>query len=122
MNYLKFNLNRFNFNKFIKISNYNYIMDNRYWSNGCPALMQDGRFITNHVRSAVYDQFVKNVNDIQSAHDYRLYLQQHGDEILNKERSFMIKNNTCDVNGKCLPLSGKNSQNVIPCGTCYEQK
>ena len=61
-------------------------MDNRYWSNGCPALMQDGRFITNHVRSAVYDQFVKNVNNIQSAHDYRLYLQQHGDEILNKER------------------------------------
>ena len=97
-------------------------MDNRYWSNGCPALMQDGRFITNHVRTTVFDQFIKNVNEIESAHDYRKFLQQHGDSILNKERNYMVKNNSCNMNGKCLKLSGKEPHNVIPCSTCHIQK
>ena len=97
-------------------------MDNRYWSQGCPALMQDGRFISNYVRSNVFDQFVRNVNEIKSAHDYRLFLQQNGDSILNKERAYLVKNNTCNINGKCVPLSGKEPLNVLPCGSCYEQK
>ena len=97
-------------------------MDNRYWSHGCPALMQDGRFITNYVRSNVFDQFVRNVNEIQSSHEYRLFLQQNGDSILNKERAYLVKNNSCNINGKCAPLSGKEPHNVIPCGSCYEQK
>lgn len=93
-------------------------MDNRYWANGCPALMQDGRFLTNHVRFNVFDQFIKNINEIQSVHDYRAFLQKSGDDILNKERAALVQNNTCNVNGKCLPISGKGNQNVLPCGTC----
>ena len=99
-------------------------MDNRYWSNGCPALMQDGRFITNYVRPNIIDQIIKNENNISSSHDYRLFLQKNGDSIINKEREFFIKNNTCNVNGKCLNLSNNSlffgiscddpPQNVIP--------
>ena len=59
--------------------------DNRYWSNGCPPLMSDGRFITNHVRYNVFDQFIRNMNEISNNHDYRHFLQNNGDTILNKE-------------------------------------
>ena len=102
-------------------------MDNRYWSNGCPALMQDGRFITNYVRPNIIDQIIKNENNISSSHDYRLFLQKNGDSIINKERELLLKNNTCNVNGKCLNLSNNSlyygiscddpHQNVIP-STC----
>jgi hypothetical protein len=80
-------------------------MDNRYWSNGCPALMQDGRFITNYVRTNIIDQVLKDMNAIKSSSDYRLFLQKNGDTIINNERNNLIKNNTCDINGKCVKLS-----------------
>ena len=80
-------------------------MDNRYWSNGCPALMQDGRFITNYVRTNIIDQVLREMNSIKSSSDYRLFLQKNGDTIINNERNNLIKNNSCDVNGKCVKLS-----------------
>ena len=101
-------------------------MDNRYWSNGCPALMQDGRFITNHVRFNVFDQFIRNINDIGSNHEYRSFLQSKGSDIIKLEREANIKYNSCNVNGKCLPLSGEGllrngnkNLNVLPCSTCH---
>ena len=36
-------------------------MNNRYWLEGCPPLMQDGKFITNYVRSSVYDQSIRSM-------------------------------------------------------------
>ena len=95
-------------------------MDNRYWSNGCPPLMSDGRFLTNHVRFNVVDQFIRNMNELPNNHEYRHFLQKNGDEILNKERQVLTKNNTCAVNGKCVPVSGK-ATNVLPCSTCYNK-
>jgi len=95
-------------------------MDNRYWSNGCPPLMSDGRFLTNHVRFNVVDQFIRNMNELPNNHEYRHFLQKNGDEILNKERQVLTKNNTCEVNGKCVPVSGK-ATNVLPCSTCYNK-
>jgi len=104
-------------------------MDNRYWSNGCPALMSDGRFLTNHIRFNVFDQFVRNLNEIGSTHEYRNFLQTNGGDIIKLERESLIKNNTCEVNGRCLPLSGEGikingqkSLNVLPCSTCYDNK
>ena len=104
-------------------------MDNRYWSNGCPPLMQDGRFLTNHIRFSVFDQFIRNINEINSTHEYRAFLQSKGGDIIKLERESLIKNNTCEVNGRCLPLSGdgvkingQKSLNVLPCSTCYNYK
>ena len=98
-------------------------MDNRYWSFGCPPLMSDGRFITNHVRFNVFDQFIRNMNEIPDGASYRHFLQNNGEQILNKERQALVKNNICNVNGRCLPLSGNaKKMNVLPCSTCYGQK
>jgi hypothetical protein len=80
-------------------------MDNRYWSNGCPALMQDGRFITNYLRTSIIDQVVREVNGIKSSNEYRLFLQNNTESIINKERENLLKNNTCNVDGRCVKLS-----------------
>jgi len=81
-------------------------MDNRYFKNGCPPLMQDGRFVTNYLESRVFEQYVRNVNNIGSAQEYKRFLQVHGDTIINRERAYQEKINTCSVHGKCVPLSG----------------
>lgn len=81
-------------------------MDNRYYKYGCPALMQDARFITNYIHHRQVDQIIRNVNKIDSAQEYRQFLQANGDTILNKERAIIQDVYTCKVNGLCVPLSG----------------
>lgn len=89
-------------------------MDNRYFIHGCPALMQDARFITNYTDSRVFDQFIRNVNKISSAQEYKKFLQENTEELINREREYLMKTNHCNVDGKCLPISNS----VYP--TCNE--
>lgn len=99
-------------------------MDNRYYNYNCPALMNDGRFINNYVRSSTFDQYVRNVNNINSANEYRHYLQNNGHEIINNIKGYLHQNNTCSVQGKCLPMSGPTTP-IVPAneqkGQWYEQ-
>jgi hypothetical protein len=81
-------------------------MDNRYHKYSCPALMSDGRFISSYVRSSTFDQYIRNVAEVNSATEYRHYLQNNGDNILNNLKSFNRQIGTCKVAGKCLPMSG----------------
>ena len=76
-------------------------MDNRYYKHGCPPLMSDGRFLTSYVDSSVLNQYIRDVNQIYSANDFRNFLQKEGLNIINKERQFIVENNTCEVDGKC---------------------
>lgn len=88
-------------------------MDNRYHKYNCPPLMNDGRFLTSYVRSRVFDQYIRNINGVQSAQEYRHFLQNNGDQILNNLKGHLRENNTCKIEGKCLPMSGPNSDDVI---------
>jgi hypothetical protein len=81
-------------------------MDNRHYKYGCPPLMQDGRFITNYMESRIFEQYIRNINKIESAQDYKRFLQSKGDIIMNRERDYNQENNSCSVHGKCVPLSG----------------
>jgi hypothetical protein len=81
-------------------------MDNRHFSYGCPPLMQDARFITNYMESRIFEQYIRNVNKIDSAQDFKRFLQTNGDTIIDKERAYHQQVNTCSVYGKCVPLSG----------------
>jgi len=96
-------------------------MDNRYYKYGCPALMQDGRFITNYMESRIYEQMIRNANNINSVHDYRYLLQNNGDAILDKERAFIEKKYTCNIDGKCVPLSCETEQKQCGCN-CYKKQ
>ena len=81
-------------------------MDNRYFKYECPPLMNDGRFISNYVRSSTFDQYVRTTNNIKSSNDFRHYIQNNGSELINNIKGFYRENNTCSVEGKCLPMSG----------------
>lgn len=81
-------------------------MDNRYYNYNCPPLMNDGRFINSYVRSSTFDQYIRNVNNIENGTNYRHYLQNNGHEIINNIKAYLHQNNTCSVEGKCLPMSG----------------
>ena len=88
-------------------------MDNRYVKYGCPALMQDGRFITNYLPNRTIEQYIRAINNVDSAQDYRLFLQQNGDVIMNREREYMLKQNTCQVNGICSGLDGTDTYKCV---------
>ncbi len=81
-------------------------MDNRYYNYNCPPLMNDGRFISNYVRSSTFDQYIRNFSNISNATEYRHYLQNNGNTIMNNIKGYLHQNNTCSVEGKCLPMSG----------------
>ena len=81
-------------------------MDNRYYNYSCPPLMNDGRFISNYTRSSTFDQYIRHQNKINSAHEYKHYLQNNGDKIINNIKAYLHQNNTCYVGGKCLPMTG----------------
>ena len=94
--------------------------DNRYFSYDCPPLMQDARFITNYTRQRTIDQYIRGVNNIVSAQDYKDFLQRNGDDILNKERAFNEEHNMCKIDGKCMPISvyPPNLPQLLPKPSC----
>ena len=96
-------------------------MDNRYYKHGCPALMQDGRFLTNYIRSRIFDQYIRNINNINSAQDFKLFIQNNGDDILNKQRAKLNELYTCDVSGNCVPLSNQ-SKKYVDYSSCCNKK
>ena len=95
-------------------------MDNRYHKQGCPALMADSRFITSWVDSDVVNQYIRHVNKIKSSNDFRMFLQKNGEQIINKERAFIINKNTCDVNGKCDKSSDESKKTCRGMCKCYK--
>lgn len=74
-------------------------MDNR--EPTCPALMSDRRIFRNYFDNDVFNQTVRTMNKIGDNHEYRVFLQKNAEEIINREREFTMKRNTCDVHGKC---------------------
>lgn len=89
--------------------------DNRYFSYNCPALMQDGRFITNYTRLRVFDQYIRTINKIESAQDYKDFLQMNGDTIINRERAYNDNENLCKIDSRCVPIS------VNPASECLTE-
>lgn len=91
-------------------------MDNRYFNYKCPPLMQDARFITNYTKNSSFEQYIRNINQIDSAQEYKQFLQYYGDEILNKERAYLQNINTCVIHGKCVPMNGTAKDANTACG------
>ena len=83
------------------------IMDNRYFNNNCPPLMQDARFITNYSDKRILDQQIKSINNINDAYIYKHFLQNNAENIMNNERKVIIQFNTCSINCE-TPISSLN--------------
>lgn len=76
-------------------------MDNRYYKFGCPALMNDGRFLTNHLPKRTFDQIVRDINKIDSIQNYKLYLQNNAEFIIKTEFKILTELNTCKKKPAC---------------------
>ena len=84
-------------------------MDNRYFNNGCPPLMQDARFITNYSDKRKIDQQIKHINKITDIYSFKEFLQHNAKNIIDNERKIISQSNTCFVNCQ-TPLSSLHFQ------------
>ena len=73
--------------------------DNQFYSEGCPAMMNDGRFLTSYASSQVVTDSLRLANGLDPCrydnNDFRLFLQRNANKILNKERQYLFKNYFC---------------------------
>jgi hypothetical protein len=75
--------------------------NNVYYKDGCPALMQDSRFLTYYNSSNELTDNMRKVNGFRSANKFRTYMQASGDTIMGLERDYLIKKNTCTPEAAC---------------------
>jgi hypothetical protein len=71
-------------------------MDN-YWK-GCPPRMNDGRFLQDFRTADRREQYIKHINGIVRDDDYRMFLQQNGAKVMDKEWEILRKTQSCFTN------------------------
>lgn len=74
---------------------------NTFYKDGCPALMQDGRFITNYNSTNELTEAMRKLNGIRSPNEFRLFMQNNGEAFMDSERNFIEKENTCTPKVAC---------------------
>jgi len=75
--------------------------NNVYYKDGCPAIMSDGRFITNYNSTNELTEAMRKMNGFKSPNEFRNFMQKHGDLFMNIERDYITKNNTCTPKIAC---------------------
>lgn len=75
--------------------------NNVYYKDGCPALMNDGRFITNYNSANELTETMRKMNGFKSSNQFRTFMQTNGDLFMSTEREYQIKNNTCMPSTAC---------------------
>ena len=69
--------------------------NNVYYKEGCPALMDDGHFITYYNSTNELTNQMQKLNGIRSANQFRTFMQNHGLEIMNSEREYYMREYLC---------------------------
>jgi len=72
---------------------------NNYYKQ-CPALMSDGRILSDYESDTKRNEYIKYLNSIYRDDDYRLFLQYNADKIMNKEWEYLKNDYSCHV-GSC---------------------
>lgn len=75
--------------------------NNVYYKDGCPAIMSDGRFITNYNSTNELTEAMRKLNGFQCSNEFRIFMQKYGDKIMAAERNHIIKENTCSPQTAC---------------------
>lgn len=65
---------------------------------GCPAKMEDARFITDYRSPTTREQYNKYINHIVRDDDYRMFLQQNATTIMDGEWKHLRKTQSCWTN------------------------
>lgn len=69
--------------------------NNIHYFDGCPAIMSDGRFITYFPSSRELTDTMMKIYDIKDPNDFRKFMQKNADQLMNRERYYLLKNNIC---------------------------
>ena len=79
--------------------------DNKYVQ--CPPRMADGRHFTDYRSSYYINDLIRADNNISNSLQYRLFLQQNGNALMDRQRQISCELNCCSP----CPTSGKESFN-----------
>jgi len=83
---------------------------------GCPPVMEDGRLFTDYRMSHRREQYNKSINGIVRDDEYRLFLQNNAENIMDKEWEYNRANNSCFVN-----VCAHNYPTRTPPGALHEE-
>jgi hypothetical protein len=61
----------------------------------CPARMSDGRIFTNWLPRKRLNEFLRLGNNLESAHDYRHFLQNNANQLIGSEIKYLEDNKKC---------------------------
>lgn len=67
--------------------------DNKY--KECAPRMSDGRHFTDYRPNCDVNSFIRTDNNVQNSFDYRLFLQNNAESLMNKNREISTKKNLC---------------------------
>lgn len=81
--------------KFSYVPNKYHGANNVYFKTGCPAIMNDARFLTNYNSANELTEQMRRVNGFKSANQFRTFMQNNGNLFMNADRNFQLYNNTC---------------------------
>ena len=83
--------------------------DNKYFN--CPPRMSDGRHFTDYRPNCHVNDMVKTDNNISNSFQYRQFLQQNGEQLMNKHREIVCEKNNC---GPCDETKEKFGSTALP--------
>ena len=98
--------------------NCNKTSNNKYFE--CPALMSDGRIMTDYRQSDTLNDMIRLNNNVMSSNQYRQFLINNADSIMNINNEYITEKNSCK-SGKLVevPFSRVCNYNT-QYGTCQK--
>jgi hypothetical protein len=81
--------------------------------NQCPPRMEDGRFFTDYRPRCVVDSTIRSQNNIQNNFDYRMFLINNGEKMIENFRIEAVKKNKCEA------CDNKGAKYVYPIKKAY---
>ena len=73
--------------------NCNKTSNNKYFD--CPALMADGRIMTDYRQNGTLNDMIRLNNNVMSSYDYRQFLQSNAQDIMNINENYIVEKNGC---------------------------
>lgn len=70
-------------------------MNNAYHNLDCPPLMSDGRHGTDYRPSCDTHQLIQRQNGITSSHDFRYFLQNNAEQLMDINSRYFESNKSC---------------------------
>ena len=79
---------------------YNNIMDNYFLD--CPALMSDGRLLTDYRASQIREKLFRRNNQLYTDSNVRTFITNNGEQLINAEWDSIKQNKMCNPQKRCI--------------------